>query len=199
MKATPWGVWDSLTVDEFATVLEPLAAPWWIAGGYALEAFVGNSWREHDDIDAAVFRDDHLELRRVLRDWDVHVADPPGSLRPWHLGERLPVAVHDIWVRRHAADAWRFQFMLDERDGDEWVFRRDGRVRLPVGEITWERGGIRFVQPEIQLLYKSRGRRDKDEADFRVVLPLLSTPQRAWLRDALLLSDPGNPWLAKLA
>lgn len=185
-------------MDELAAVLEPLAAPWWVAGGYALEAFVGRRWREHDDIDASVFRDNHLELRSLLHDWDVHVADPPGHLRPWPAGERLPATVHDIWVRRHREDAWRFQFMLDERDGAEWVFRRDARIRIPVGELTWERDGIRFVQPEVQLLYKSRGRREKDEADFRVVWPLLSAPQRAWLRDALALADPANPWLARM-
>lgn len=198
MKETPWGMWEPFGVAELAGVLRPIAVPWWVAGGYALEAFAGRAWREHDDIDAGAFRPDHATIRRALLDWDVHVADPPGTLREWPPEEVLEASIHDIWVRRDAQGSWRFQFMLDERDGDEWVFGRDPRVRLPVPRLTWEAAGVRYVVPEVQLLYKSRGRREKDEIDFTVVRPLLDGRQREWLRNALTLSDPGNPWLEAL-
>ncbi len=198
MKETPWGPWDPMTPPELAEVLRGLGASWWIAGGFALEAFVGRPWREHDDIDAAVRRDDQHLLRQALADWDVHVADPPGHLRPWRLGEQLEASVHDIWVRRDATSPWRFQFMLDERDGDDWVFRRDARIRLPMDRLTWKRDGLSYIKPEVQLLYKSRGRREKDEADLRVVLPLLDDGACGWLADALQLVEPSNPWLPEV-
>lgn len=198
MKDTPWGLWDPLPLPALVEVLRGLHCEWWIAGGFALDAYAGRSWREHDDIDAAVFRRDQAELRTALDGWDVHAADPPGHLRPWPVGEELPSSVHDIWVRGSTTGAWRFQFMLDESDGAEWVFRRDARIRMPMDELTWERKGVRFIQPQVQLLYKARGRRPKDETDFEVVLPLLDEKRRTWLAEALSLSDPENPWLARI-
>jgi len=195
VKETPWGLWDPLAIPELAEVLHGLEARWWVAGGFALEAFVGRRWREHDDIDAAVRREDQEALRDTLIGWDVHVADPPGTLRPWLAGEHLDAAIHDIWVRRDATSPWRFQLMLDESDGDDWVFRRDARIRLPMTGLTWEHDGLLFIKPEVQLLYKSRGRRAKDEVDLRVVLPLLQDGARRWLVEALELADPSNPWL----
>lgn len=199
MKETPWGLWDPLSPPALADVLTELDAPWWIAGGYALKAFATHSWREHDDIDAALTRANQATLRNALANWDVHVADPPGTLRPWPLGELLQPTVHDIWVRRDDRGPWKFQLMLDEQDGNDWVFRRDARIRMPIERLTWQRDdGLRFVQPEVQLLYKSRGRRPKDEVDFRVVLPLLEPGRRDWLASALQLTDPQNPWLAAI-
>lgn len=198
MKETPWGLWDPLPLPELVEVLRGLHCEWWIAGGFALEAYAGRSWREHDDIDAAVFRRDQAELRTALDGWDVHAADPPGHLRPWPVGEELPSSVHDIWARGSTTGAWRFQFMLDESDGAEWVFRRDARIRMRMDELTWEREGVRFIQPQVQILYKARGRRPKDDTDFEVVLPLLDEKRRTWLAEALSLSDPENPWLARI-
>ena len=199
MKETLWGLWDPLSPRALADVLTPMQVPWWIAGGYALEAFAGHSWREHDDIDAALARDDQATLRKALADWDVHVADPPGTLRPWPIDEHLDPTIHDIWVRHDERGPWKFQLMLDERDGSDWVFRRDANIRMPFERLTWQRGdGLRFVQPEVQLLYKSRGRRAKDELDFQVVLPLLEPGRREWLASSLEVTDPVNPWLAEI-
>jgi hypothetical protein len=58
--------------------------------------------------------------------------------------------------------------------------------------------GIPYLVPEIQLLYKAKGLRPKDEADFRQTLPALSLEQRDWLREALLQAHPQHPWLGRL-
>jgi hypothetical protein len=110
----------------------------------------------------------------------------------------LPPGVHDIWVRRDASGPWRVQLMLDEQDGEDWVYRRDGRIRMTREELTWQQDGVAYIRPEVQLLYKSRGRRAKDETDFAMIVPLLNLGQREWLRGALELSDSANPWLASL-
>ena len=52
-----YGPWDSLTPHEVARLLTGLAAPWWIVGGWAIEAFTGRS-RAHEDIDVAFFKAD---------------------------------------------------------------------------------------------------------------------------------------------
>jgi len=43
--------WDPLPVDELAGIFHQIPIPWWIAGGVALDLFVGRTTRPHDDID----------------------------------------------------------------------------------------------------------------------------------------------------
>lgn len=197
--AGEYGRWEPITVKEVAEAMRGFGRPWWIAGGFALEAFAGRRWREHDDIDIAVFCEDHEAVHEHLGQWELHAAWPPGTLRPWEPGVTLPASVHDIWARRREGEPWAFQFMLDERDGGDWVFRRDATVRLPVGELTWEREGVRYLRPDVQLLYKARGARPKDEHDFAEVAPLLDLTARQWLRAQLAKLHPEHAWLAALA
>jgi hypothetical protein len=196
---TPWGPWEPFTPDEVAGVLEGTTVAWWIAGGWALEALVGRSWRQHDDVDVGFFRDEQVAIRDHLEGWDVRCSDPPGQLRPWLEGEKLPAHVHAIWVRETATQPWRLQLMIDERRDGVWRFRRDARIQRPVDTLTWQRDGRRYIAPEVQLLYKAKGMRAKDQSDFDHALPLLKEGPRMWLRDALSVVHPGHPWIARVA
>ena len=110
--------WQPLLPHEIAAVLEKAPFPWWIAGGHAIEAFVGHTVRPHGDIDILMLRTDRVAARAQLKDWDCWAADPPGTLRPWREDETLPATVDHIWCRGHADDAWRFQPMFDDGDGE---------------------------------------------------------------------------------
>jgi hypothetical protein len=69
--------------------------------------------------------------------------------------------------------------MLDESDGDDWVLHRHPRVRRSIsslGNVTPD--GIPYLVPAIQLFYKSKSPRPKDQIDFGTALPLLSAVQR---------------------
>jgi hypothetical protein len=178
--------------------MAPIGVTWWIAGGHAIEAFVRCTFRAHGDVDVGIFREDQLRVRAALADWDVHCADPPGSLRSWPIGETLPPAVHDVWLRERSAAPWRFQLMLNERDGADWVSRRDPRTRVPIASLCFERDGIPYLAPEVQLLFKAKDAREKDEHDFARARPLLSGAQLAWLRERLAAEQPGHPWLVRL-
>ena len=91
------------------------------------------------------------------------------------------------------------QFFLNDVDDGVWVCRRDPSVRRPVGEVHLRAAsGLPIVAPEIQLLYKAKHHLDKDEHDFRAVVPRLSPERRAWLRRALEVVHPGDPWLEGL-
>jgi hypothetical protein len=196
---TPYGTWDHITVAETAAEMAAFAQPWWIAGGFAIEAFLGRPIREHADIDVGLLHRDHLAVHRHLATWDLQCADPPGTLRTWTLGETLGPHIHDIWARRDDAGPWRFQLMLDNADGDDWICRRDPRIRRPLDDLTFEQDGIRYLAPEIQLFYKARGQRPKDVIDFEAALPALSQDQHAWLYNALSLVHPGHAWIAALS
>jgi hypothetical protein len=180
-------------------ILTGLGVRWWICGGYAIEAFVGRPFREHEDFDFGVVRADQLAVQRHLADWDLQAADPPGTLRPWLTDELLGEGITTAWARREPGEPWKFQVMFDETEGDEWVYRRDARVRRSLDSLVWERDGLPYLAPEVQLLYKSKGLRDKDIEDFEATLPLLSGEQRAWLLDALGVAHPGHAWTGRLA
>ena len=50
----------------------------------------------------------------------------------------------------------------------------------------------------MQLLFKAKAPRPKDEADLEAALPLLDATQRTWLRHALNLAEPASPWRSRL-
>jgi hypothetical protein len=191
--------WDPLQPSEVAAVLAGCSAPWWIAGGYAIDAFVGTSDRRpHEDIDVGLLTRDQTVVRAHLAGWEAWCADPPGTLRPWLLGEHLEEPIHDVWLRPEATAPWRLALVLNPAEEDDWVYRRDSRVRRPLGELVWHAGGIPYLAAEVQLLFKAKTVRAKDERDFEDALPLLDAAQRGWLRRALEVAHPGHAWLARL-
>jgi hypothetical protein len=89
--------------------------------------------------------------------------------------------------------------MLDQSEGQEWLFRRQAEIRREIRSIVCRNAeGLPFLIPEIQLLYKARVVRAEDQADFDRVNPRLTDESRAWLRDALRLCEPNHPWLVAL-
>lgn len=193
------GPWEPLSPAQVAGLFTEVRSPWWIAGGYAIELFVGRAYRDHGDIDVLLLRRDQGVAHDVLPGWDVQAADPPGTLRPWPVGERLPTYVHDIWCRETRDTPWRLQFMLDEADGDTWQSRRDDRIRRPVASLGVVIDGVPVLRPEVQLFYKAKSLRPKDEQDFAAALPLLDAEARGWLDEALEVTAPEHPWRTALA
>ena len=76
---------------------------------------------------------------------------------------------------------------------------RTWSIRRPYGEIIRHTDdGIPYVAIEATLLFKAKHTREKDEADFTGVLPLLSRAERGWLDAILGLVHPDHPWRARL-
>jgi len=63
---TPEHRWEPLSLEEVKRLLGAVAAPWWIAGGRALDMFLGHETRKHDDLEVAVLRRDQLAFRHAL-------------------------------------------------------------------------------------------------------------------------------------
>lgn len=196
----PSSRWTPLTVTEVGQRFASAPFTWGIAGGYAIEQFVGRPIRAHDDMDIIVFRDEQLLVQRWLSGWQLYAADPPGTLRPWHAGEQLAYGIHDIWGHERQSDAWQLQIMLIETEDDEWFSRRDRRVRGSRNDLIVSYGDLPCLRVEVQLFYKARSSRPKDEQDFSACLPLLDTAARTWLADRIRLTyTEDHPWLARLA
>ena len=190
--------WDPLTPQQVAELMRDAPFPWWIAGGWALDLFMGRQTRAHEDIDIAVFRDDAAALRRHLAAWELFIAEN-GTLTPLPSGAPLASTAHVLWCRERGHETWQLEVLLEERRGDRWAYRRDGRIGAhwkDIGRVNAD--GLPYIRPDIQLLYKSKGRRASDETDLLTVLPSLDAAQRGYLAGALWLIDPDHRWLARL-
>lgn len=191
------GPWKSLELDEVIRLFERWPARWWITGGVALEIHLGRSWRPHHDSDVSILRDDARALPLVLAGWDINVA-AAGDLTPWD-GGALAVQANqnNLWCRKAPDQPWCLDVTIGEGDQECWVYRRDPALRVPwENAVLRNERGIPYLAPELQLLFKSKNNRTKDDRDATEVIPALATGRQRRLRGML----PGeHSWQALLA
>jgi hypothetical protein len=90
--------------------------------------------------------------------------------------------------------------MIDESSDGDWASRRNPGIRRPVAGIgKTSTDGIPYLALEIQLFYKAKNLRPKDETDFTAVLPSLTREQRQWLSDAITRTHGDHPWRDRLS
>ncbi len=166
-------------------------APYWIAGGWAVDMAVGRQTRAHKDVEIALARDDQrflLQMPQLLKIEYMAKSTP----HLWQ-GERLELPVHEIYC--HFEDGNTLEVLLNEFDGDDWVYRRNRAIRLPRSRFAASGGALPL---EIALLYKSKHMRDIDAQDFATALPCLDDAAREWLRTALRIESPEHSWIGQL-
>ena len=153
-------------------------------------------------MDVLILRRDQFAIQEYLKAWDLHKTKQPG-LKPWPIGEYLSWEsdVNDLWCRPIPNSPWAIQLMLLETEDDDWIYRREPRVRGPLSALGKKTSrGIPYLSPEVQLLYKAKKETlEKDERDFAIVLPLLSRDACEWLAKALSLQFPeGHEWITRI-
>jgi len=175
-------------------------APWCVAGGWAIDLFLGGLSRDHEDIEVAVLLRDQQKLWHHIIGWQPRYCVPgTAEQRRWGPDEWLHPPIHELHTKPPQGDMEHLEILLDRSAGDDWVYRRDERVRLPLKRaIRFNSAGIPYLAPEIVLLYKSKNPRERDEADFTATAPKLDAVARTWLADALALVSPDHPWLERL-
>jgi hypothetical protein len=174
-----YGRWDPLEPNQVAELFSGASLRWYVAGGRA--ARMGAPARHHEDIDIVVRAEDLGQLREVLADWHLWEANS-GSLRPLLPRVAISEGCQGLWARRNSRGPWQIDLLLD-RSGDEWVFKRDERIRLPWEHALHMVDGISYLRPEIALLHKAHLDRPKDRGDLAVAQ--LDTDARAWLAQTL--------------
>jgi hypothetical protein len=147
---------------------------WWVAGGHALELHLGRSWRNHDDLDIGICRQDMDEAIAWLEGWDCRVG------------------LNNVWGRRSPVGPWQLDLTVGEGSEELWVYRRDTGVTRPwKTAVLSDPVGIPYLAPDIQLLFKSKSPRPKDDQDAARVIPELGRSELEFLAETL----PGShPW-----
>ena len=187
--------WGPLDLAEVVELFRDCPARWWIAGGHALELFLGRSIRDHADVDVLVLRSEQMLVQTHLVGWDLRVAHS-GRLRPWRAGEQLELPQHAVWARRDLNGAWQLELVFGEDVAGAWHYRRNPRISVPLDELgSSDARGIPYLRPELILLFKAQAPRKRDELDFEAVLPALVGTARAQLARWL---PSGHQWLARL-
>lgn len=189
-----YGGWDPLTPATIAAFMDGFERPWWIIGGWSIEAFTGVS-REHADLDISILSSDAEAFRLFLGDrftaWNVD----DSWFRPFD-HRFVDVRPHSqVWVRRDARSPWILDVPFTPDTGGRWTNKRNRAHTEDLADVTWVASdGLRYAKPEVTLMFKAAQARGKDRRDVEVALPLLDPAARRWLRDAVAQMDPDHEW-----
>jgi hypothetical protein len=193
-------LWDAWRPDEVARSFVGVEAPWCVTAGWAIDLFLGEERRPHDDLEIAVPGDRFGEIAAALPGFELFIVGD-GLAWPLAHAEEAANSHHQTWVREPETGLWRLDvFREPSAAGDTWICRRDERIRLRYGElIEHTADGIPYARPEVALLFKAKAARPKDDGDLTAVLPALGPERRRWLSEALRLVHPGHRWLERLS
>ncbi len=180
-----------------AQVMDGMGVWWAVAGGWAIDLWLGAQRRDHHDVEVVVRRcDQPLVYAALAPEWQLFALDPPGDgWKPWS-GTPIEQPAFQLQARRSGTE---FDLFTETVDGVRWHFRRDHRISLDVADVVVAGlSGIPVVRPEIQLLYMAKSNDAKNEHDFQAARAHLTDEAAHWLANALELTVPGHRWLPQL-
>ena len=103
-----------------------------------------------------------------------------GALRPLATPrDTVDDPASQLWIRANADSPWVVDVPLTpDRDG-RWTNKRVPGHIADVEDVTWVADdGIRYLRPEIVLVYKAALRRPKDDLDLEALRALLKETAR---------------------
>lgn len=183
---------------QVTPVLRDFKPSWFVAGGWAIDLFLGKETRPHQDIEVAVFRKDQIALHDCFDGWLLQKI-VNGKPLVWYRDERLTLPTHEIHCFNETAQPPRIEILLNESNETDWLYRRNPKVRRSLAKLQLElSAGVKFLCPEVVLLYKSKNPQAKDEQDFQAVVKYLDAEQKEWLKDAIEVCNSEHRWLRSL-
>jgi hypothetical protein len=98
-------------------------------------------------VDIALFRKDQGQLRSYLSVWKWQKLRH-GQFLPWQPDEFVVSPIHELSA---TCQGERLEFLLNERLGDRWLYRRNLNIGRDLNHFRFAYDGIPYLPPEIVL------------------------------------------------
>jgi hypothetical protein len=186
-------LWEPWIPAEVAVAMRAAAVEWAVAGGWAIDLYLRETTREHEDIEIVVAPEDFAAVTRAI---DLEWLDV-GDGCAWPLGDS-PTALHQTWAATRRLTA-----------GVSTCFASRGRPATGSFDAT-AGSGARLRQPLTTIRPVSRissrssfsstrhGNRGKRMRPTSGSQPARSRTQARWLGDALRVIEPDHRWIKRL-
>ncbi len=178
---------------HIASVMSTFHRPWFLCGGWAVDAWLGRQTRVHGDVDIGLFADDQATLFDRLAGWHMvaHDESRPTNTDPWdgrplglpaHIHARPPGEVNQELLRRwvtpphtQALDGLDYEFVINRRSGDDWLLESprlkpgsrgqlEPLIPLPLDQAVRDSpAGLPAAVPEVIMFFKATAYRDSDK------------------------------------
>ncbi len=169
-------------------IMDKFGFPWFIVGGWAIDLFIGEETRVHDDLDIGIYRKNQMHLYRYFETSKKYFINNKSKIgkhekKEWNK-EYLQLPIHEIYVEYKGME---LEVLLNERDEDNWVYRRDKEIKLDDRKaILFTEKRIPYLCPEAVLLYKTKELREKDCEDIANASRKMNLTQVKWLIDNIM-------------
>jgi len=180
-------------IESVKSLLHNFPAPYWIAGGWAVDLFLGHQTRPHRDIEIAMDRKDQQALRNLKG--ITHIEYVQNGIKEIWAGGFLNLPVHELHCYLNTGKT--VEVLLNEFDAVHWFYRRNRAIKRGREVFPSTPGGAMPI--EIVLLYKSGDMREVDQQDFNAAHLLLTPDQKDWLYNAISIQDMSHSWLRRMA
>ncbi|PIR98993.1 hypothetical protein COT87_01790 [Candidatus Collierbacteria bacterium CG10_big_fil_rev_8_21_14_0_10_44_9] len=181
------------TKNTLNTILEHYKGFWAVAGGWAIDLYLGEVTRKHKDIEVAVWRDEQHFLNSCFASWNGKYLIKGNALE-WNAEDKLELPIHELHFSKGDEE---IEVLLNERKNENWVFRRDQTITYPENKFyQTTTSGIKILAPEVVLLYKAKDPKDHDTQDLHNALVKMTSEQKLWLHDSISKMFPQHTWLS---
>src|SRR5215213_9050171 len=179
--------WEEFDAPRLLEVMADFNAPWWVAGGWALDLWMERESRPHHDVDIAILRGDQQKLYRSLSRWELYYATPDHKLLPLSPERWLRPPIHGVWVRRAHDAPWLCEFLLNEHTGSEWMYR----VVEPGVAARLDKGAVYGLWTWNTRKTTRRKVWDETAGEFKIRYNYAPRPREEWL--VVPMPDAGVP------
>lgn len=215
---------DAFTlIDQLVGFLEPMRVDWFVSGGWAIDIHLNRNTRKRGDLDISVPFSDRLACIEFFLDkgWRIEgkhgggfqtvraVSDYDDGIGYfWSFPEDVDFIgeyFDDNGKRRiaynrdHQTALDYIEVFFDKIEAGQLIYRRNPGVKRRVEKAILSSARIRYLAPEVVLLFKSSDPTGKNSLDFEAAVGSLEGDCVNWLIAALsLVYDGTHPWLKKL-
>jgi hypothetical protein len=210
-------------LSELSTELSNLDIKWYICGGHAIDLYLGETTRQHKDLDITVRIEDLDGIVTYLqsRGWLVYAPVGGGRFAEYSYAKSEKNLYFDnIWCFKENPDfieevsvegLFRYfsfhrieqssldfiEILCSETSSDNLVYLKNRAIQLPLDKAFIAVDSYRILAPEMILLYKMRSETNEAyQQDFKLTIDNLNSEQYDWLMKAIRLEYPeGHSWL----